>query len=75
MQAELLKTVLIEHPDAGVHKFEIYKRNDAFFFADIWRKTSDGIWRLEWDEYSFKKALSLDDALKSCETFILNKGK
>ncbi|EMG3682723.1 TPA: hypothetical protein SMI21_001896 [Serratia marcescens] len=71
----LLKTIVITHAKAGDVKFEIYQDEHGLFFADIWRKNSEGSWLMGHDDYSFKQAESIEDAVKSCEKYVHNLGK
>lgn len=68
----LVRTIVIPNSIAGEYKFEIYQDEDNFFYADISRKNSNGIWELGWDGYSFDFTSSLDDAVSSCKKFIEN---
>lgn len=68
----LVRTIIVSNSIAGAFKFEIYQDEDAHFFADIYRKNSDGIWVLGWDEYGFQHALDVDEATASCTKFVDN---
>lgn len=71
----LLKTIVITHNEAGDIKFEIYQDDNDFFFADIWRKNSEHVWVMGHDDYRFKQATSIEDAVSSCEKYVDNLGK
>ncbi|VTM99757.1 Uncharacterised protein [Raoultella planticola] len=70
----LVKTIIIEHEKFGPFKFEIYE-TDGRYSADIQSRNGDGRWVIHKNGHGFKKALTLDDAQKSCERFIDILGK
>lgn len=70
----LVRTVIIKHERFGPFKFEIYE-SEGRYFAEILSRNDDGRWMVNEFEYGFVKAISVDDAQKSCEIYIKNLGK
>ena len=68
----LIKTVVIPNAVAGEYKFEIFQDEHANFYADISRKNDSGAWVMVWDEYGFRHALDIDEAVSGCISFVDN---
>lgn len=69
----LIRTVAVSNSTAGEFKFEIYRdEENYFFYADISKKKSDGIWELFRDSYRLSRALDIDNAVNSCIKFVNN---